>query len=128
MQAPIAFGNAIADATRFRVVHLLFDQTLCVCELADVLKLPQSTLSSHLRVIQRADMLDCERRGKWLFYRVKASYRSLLRAVFAHFDATPATDSALARDRKKAVRCIGTRDECCPAPAAKRTRRAVPKI
>lgn len=123
MQAPVAFANAIADATRFRVIRLLFDQTLCVCELADVLKLPQSTLSSHLRVIQRAELLDCERRGKWLFYRVKPAFRPLLQAVFRHFDATPEADTALARDQKKAGQRIESRaEDCCPPPARRRAR------
>lgn len=123
MQALVAFANAIADETRFRVIHLLFDRTLCVCELADILKLPQSTLSSHLRVIQRADMLDCERQGKWLFYRVKNSLRPLLQAVFTHFDTTPDTNKSLARDQRKAAKRIDCRDgSCCPPPAMKRTR------
>jgi ArsR family transcriptional regulator len=125
MQAPIAFGNAIADETRFRVIHLLLDRTLCVCELADILKLPQSTLSSQLRVIQRADMLDCERQGKWFFYRVKPAFRPLLLAVLKHFDTTPGTDKALARDQQKAVKRIDCRDDtCCPPSATKRARRA----
>lgn len=123
MREPIAFANAIADETRFRVIHLLFDRTLCVCELAEILKLPQSTLSSHLRVIQRAEMLDCARQGKWLFYKVKAAYRPLLEAVFRHFDTTPATDKSLARDQQKAAKRIDCRDDtCCPPSATRRTR------
>ncbi|MBL9114189.1 MAG: winged helix-turn-helix transcriptional regulator [Verrucomicrobiaceae bacterium] len=121
MQATLAFANAIADETRFRVIHLLFERTLCVCELADILGLPQSTLSSHLRVIQRAEMLDCEKQGKWFFYRVKDGYRPLLKAVFKHFDTTPATDKALARDQQKAAKRIGCRDETC-CPPAKQTK------
>lgn len=125
MRAPVAFANAIADETRFRIIHLLFDQTLCVCELADILKMPQSTLSSHLRVIQRAELLGCERQGKWLFYRVNAASRPLLQAVFRHFDVNPATDKVLERDRQKAARRIDCRDNtCCPPAAKKRARSA----
>ncbi|HRJ09992.1 MAG TPA: metalloregulator ArsR/SmtB family transcription factor [Prosthecobacter sp.] len=120
MQAPIAFARAIADETRFRVIHLLHGRVLCVCELAEILELPQSTLSSHLRVIARAGMLDCERRGKWLFYRVKPSFRPLLRVLFKHFQSTPAEDKALASDQRKALRRIDCRDAgCCPSPAMK---------
>ncbi len=123
MQAPVAFAKAIADETRFRVVHLLFEQSLCVCELAGALGLPQSTLSSHLQVIQRADLLDCEKRGKWWFYRVKPSARPLLRAIFRHFGSTAETDATLARDRESASRCAAGRDEnCCPPPTVPRRR------
>jgi len=115
MQGPVAFARAIADETRFRVVHLLMERTLCVCELADILNLPQSTLSSQLRVIQQADLLDCERQGKWLFYRVKPAFRPLLSAVIGHFDISPATDRCLAEDQTRALQRIADRGEsCCP--------------
>jgi ArsR family transcriptional regulator, arsenate/arsenite/antimonite-responsive transcriptional repressor len=124
MKAPVAFANAIADETRFRVIQLLLDQTLCVCELADVLKVPQSTLSSQLTVIQRAAMLETEKRGKWMFYRVKPEFHTVLKTLFSHFDATPEANASLARDQKKAARRILCRDQtCCPTPAVNSTRR-----
>lgn len=117
MRDPIAFARALADSTRWRIIHLVFDHPLCVCELADVLKLPQSTLSSHLRVILGANLLDCERRGKWLFYRVKADCQPVLRSLFQHFDASTETVPALARDARKAEARITRRAAtCCPEP------------
>ena len=117
MNDPIAFARALADRTRWRIIHLVFGRALCVCELADVLKIPQSTLSSHLRVIQRADLLDCERREKWLYYRVKADFQPLLRTLFRHFETTSGTVPALARDARKAeTRVIKREETCCPAP------------
>ena len=127
MSDPIAFARALADRTRWRIIHLVFGRALCVCELADVLKLPQSTLSSHLRVIQRADLLDCERREKWLYYRVKPDFQPLLRTLFRHFEATSETVPALARDARKAeARVIRREETCCPAPEilATRTRKS----
>ena len=117
MNDPVTFARALADPTRWRIVHLVFDRALCVCELADVLKLPQSTLSSHLRVIDGAGLLDCERRGKWLFYRVKPAFVRVLRALFDHFETTPDTVPALARDARKAVTRVTKREQnCCPEP------------
>ena len=127
MRDPVSFARAIGDPTRWRIVHLVFDRALCVCELADVLKLPQSTLSSHLRVSDRAGMLDCERRGKWLYYRVKPECRTLLNAVFRHFDTTPDTVPALARDAKKASTRIQCREvNCCPPPERLKSRHSKP--
>jgi ArsR family transcriptional regulator len=115
MKAPVAFAKAIADETRFRVIRLLYDRTLCVCELAEILKLPQSTLSSHLRVIDKAGLLDCERRGKWLFYRVSDGERPILATLFAHFGASPENDRILGCDDRSAAKCIAEREAaCCP--------------
>lgn len=124
MSDPIAFARALADPTRWRIVHLVFGRALCVCELADVLKLPQSTLSSHLRVIQGADLLDCERREKWLYYRVKADHQPILRAMFRHFASSRETVPALARDARKAETRVTLREKsCCPAPEILATRK-----
>jgi ArsR family transcriptional regulator len=119
MSAPITFAHALADRTRWRIIHLVFDKALCVCELADVLKLPQSTLSSHLRVIQKAELLDCERQGKWLFYRVKAAFHPVLRALFRHFDEAITADTTLIRDASKAeTRLVKRAPNCCPSAKA----------
>jgi ArsR family transcriptional regulator len=109
-------------------VHLVFDRALCVCELADVLRLPQSTLSSHLRVIHGAGMLDCERREKWLFYRVKPDLQPLLLVIFRHFEADCESVPALARDASKAEARIARREAaCCPNPEILITRKRKPK-
>lgn len=117
MRDPVLFARALADPCRWRIVHLVSNRALCVCELAGILRLPQSTLSSHLRVIRRAGLLDCERRGKWLFYRVTSRHRPLLRAWFRHFQATDRTVPVLARDARKARAQIARRKVLrCPAP------------
>ena len=120
MRAPITFAHALADETRWRIIHLVFEEALCVCELAEVLALPQSTLSSHLKVIQKAELLDCERQGKWMFYRVKPVFHPLLKSLFKHFASSRLTDATLAKDARKARARLARRDKsCCPAPAAK---------
>jgi ArsR family transcriptional regulator len=130
MSAPVTFAHALADRTRWRIIHLVFEKALCVCELADVLKMPQSTLSSHLRVIQKAALLDCERRGKWLFYQVKPEFQPVLRALFRHFDDAIAADFTLVRDANKARTRLARRTQiCCPSPQmpAKSSRASSPK-
>ena len=122
MRDPILFAKALADATRWRIVCLVSERALCVCELADVLGLPQSTLSSHLRVIVAADLLDCERREKWLYYRVKEEMRPLMAVLFQHFSGHCDIEPTLARDAKKASLRVSRREvECCPAPVRLRS-------
>ncbi len=81
MRELIAFTHALADETRWRLLRLLFDEPLCVCELADILELPQSSASSHLQILRRAALLESERRGKWIYYRVARARRPLLKQL-----------------------------------------------
>lgn len=117
MQLIVQFAHALADETRWRILQLVFDEALCVCELADILGMPQSTVSSHLQVIRKAQMLDSERCEKWIYYRLRGSLKSLLTEIRGHFEISPAEAAAAASDAKKARKRLAQRDEsCCPGP------------
>ncbi len=65
--------RALADETRLRIIALLMDGELCVCDLVAVLELPQSTVSRHLACLRHAGMVSDRRRGQWMFYRLAAA-------------------------------------------------------
>lgn len=113
----VAFAHALADDTRLRLVHLLLDEALCVCELADVLEMPQSSVSSHLQVVRKAGMLESEKRGKWVYYRVEPGFRLLVASLDKFFSLSPATDHVLQSDARNAVKRLSQREQSsCPPP------------
>jgi len=72
--APIV--KAIADPVRLRLVSLVAshaDGEACVCDLNDAFELSQPTISHHLKLLHEAGLLDREKRGVWVYYRVNAS-------------------------------------------------------
>src|SRR5215470_5203160 len=63
---------ALADEVRLRIVRLLARASaLCVCEIEQAFDLGQPTISHHLRVLRRAGLVSCERRGIWAYYFLK---------------------------------------------------------
>lgn len=60
--------KALSDETRLRILALLQQGELCVCDLMAVLELPQSTVSRHLATLRHAGLVDDRRRGVWMFY------------------------------------------------------------
>ena len=113
----VNFSRALADATRWRIVRLVLEDALCVCELADILDMPQSSVSSHVQVIRRADLLESERREKWVYYRVARSFLPILTALRKHFNLHPESVTVLARDAKRTVKRLAEREKsCCPVP------------
>jgi len=65
--------KALADPARLRLISLLAASTggeECVCDLTEPLGLSQPTVSHHLRVLREAGLVDCEKRGTWVYYRV----------------------------------------------------------
>ena len=65
--------KAIADPVRLRLVSLVAshaDGEACVCDLNDAFDLSQPTISHHLKLLHEAGLLDREKRGVWVYYRV----------------------------------------------------------
>lgn len=60
----------IGDITRLRLLRLLRGRELCVCELMDILQLPQYAVSRHLRVLRAAGLVRARRSGRWMHYRL----------------------------------------------------------
>jgi ArsR family transcriptional regulator len=64
---------ALADPVRLRIVSMLLnarDGTSCGCDLEGPLALSQPTVSHHLKVLREAGLVEGERRGRWVHYRV----------------------------------------------------------
>lgn len=117
MKNIVAFAHALADETRWRIVQLIFNEPMCVCELADILEMPQSSVSSHVQVIKKSGMLDSEKCEKWIYYRLAINHRHLLMTMGEFFEVSPASDAVLKADAKRAVKRMAERDEsCCPLP------------
>jgi ArsR family transcriptional regulator, arsenate/arsenite/antimonite-responsive transcriptional repressor len=65
--------KGLADPTRLRIVALLVERELCVCDLMAVLQLPQSTVSRHMIRLKSAGLVLDRRAGKWVHYRMEPS-------------------------------------------------------
>jgi ArsR family transcriptional regulator len=67
--------KALSDPVRLRLLSVVASHTggeACVCDLSAGIELSQPTISHHLKVLRTAGLLDCERRGSWVYYRVVA--------------------------------------------------------
>src|SRR6187401_3538810 len=62
--------KALADATRLRILGLLLAGEVCVCDIHQSLKIPQSKASRHLAYLRRAGLVETRRDGLWIHYRI----------------------------------------------------------
>ncbi len=72
MKHTARFFKTLADETRLRILVLLEQGELCVCDLMAVLALPQSTVSRHLATLRHAGLVDDRRQGVWMYYQLAA--------------------------------------------------------
>jgi ArsR family transcriptional regulator len=86
--APIL--KALADPARLRLVSLISSQPggeACVCNLGEAFELSQPTISHHLKVLFQAGLLEREKRGVWVYYRVHATGLAQLAAIMSIAEA-----------------------------------------
>ncbi|MBL4931755.1 ArsR/SmtB family transcription factor [Clostridium paridis] len=62
--------KALSDETRIRILNILKDEELCVCEIEVILNINQSNASRHLNKLTNAKILDYYKVTKYVYYRI----------------------------------------------------------
>jgi ArsR family transcriptional regulator len=63
--------KALADENRIRILNLLRNGELCVCDIEAVLGIKQSNASRHLTRLKMAEIIVSEKKSQWVYYRLK---------------------------------------------------------
>lgn len=106
-----ALFKAFADPTRLRILNALAAGELCVCDLVELLGLPQPTVSRHLGALRRAGLVAVSREWKFAHYRLAIPadqvHGRLLACVRGCFAGIPSLDlerrAAAERVRERAA-------------------------
>ncbi len=73
--------KALSDPNRVKILKLLGKRELCVCEITAILELAQPTVSKHLKVLEGAGLVDFQKDGLWVNYRLTENHDSSFRAA-----------------------------------------------
>jgi len=87
--------KALGDPVRLRLLSMIASREggeVCVCEMTPAFELSQPTISHHLKLLRQAGLIDCERRGTWVYYWLLPGALNQLAA----FLGTPQTSGATA--------------------------------
>ena len=104
--------RAFSDRTRLRILHLLRQGELCVCDLVQVIGAPQPKVSRHLAYLRKAGLVESRKDGLWIYYSLayprRPFHEKLLDCLANCFQDVP----ELARDarRLKSSKCD---KRCC---------------
>jgi|SRR5689334_6496919 ArsR family transcriptional regulator, arsenate/arsenite/antimonite-responsive transcriptional repressor len=106
--------RAFSDPLRLRILHLVQGGELCVCDLVEILQVPQPTVSRHLSYLRKAGLVRVRQDRSWNFYTLmtprSAFHTKLLECLGTCFRDVP----DLVRDSARATR-IRARGGCCPS-------------
>ncbi|NPU84632.1 MAG: winged helix-turn-helix transcriptional regulator [Syntrophaceae bacterium] len=76
MEAFVSVMKALSDPNRVRIVKMLQQRMMCVCELQAALRLAQPTVSKHLKILEEAGLVSRKKDGLWVNYAVSDGSRS----------------------------------------------------
>ena len=97
--------KAIADPARLRLLNFIAAQPsgeACVCYFTEPLGLSQPTVSHHLKLLYAAGLLERERRGTWVYYRIIPERLEALRDALALPERRAAGEQTASRRRRRA--------------------------
>jgi len=66
--------KVFGDATRIKILFVLLENEMCVCDIAQILNMQQSAISHQLRVLKQARLVKYRRDGKTVFYSLSDSH------------------------------------------------------
>ncbi len=102
--------SSLADPARLRLLHLLENQELAVSELADVLQMPQSSVSRHLKLLAGEGWVVSRGAGTANFYTMANGELPEVSRQLWHLAAAETKEwPALAHDRLRLARCLASR-------------------
>ena len=76
--------KALGDESRLRIVHLLLQGPLCVCELEYVLAMSQTNVSRHLAKLKQAKIVQNVKQGQWVNYQMDETFLANERALIEY--------------------------------------------
>lgn len=102
MKTLIKVMKSLSDPNRVRIIKLLEQNELCVCEVQEALNLAQSTISKHMKVLEEAGLVEYRKNGSWIIYRLSEEPSSpYVQPLLGHLKTWINEDKELAVMRKK---------------------------
>ena len=76
--------KALGDPARLRMTSMIATKPqVCVCEITPAFELSSGTISHHLRILREAGLVDCERRGTFVYYWIQPGALEALSSLLA---------------------------------------------
>lgn len=106
MHAVVELFKALGHETRLRILCLLLDGEVCVCQIMNILQLPQSTASRQLAILKQAGLVVDRRSGIWVHYSLAAAPNPLAATVLTGLAAQLPQDEICTHDRRRLAEAL----------------------
>ncbi len=109
----LRLAKAISEANRIKILFSLKTDELCACQITDYLGLAGSTVSRHMEILKQAGMIESEKRGRWIYFRLNEN----MSPIASSFTEKAISSFAQSDEYRKTGKLL---DKICSEPAGKR--------
>lgn len=106
MEEYVDLFKALSDETRLRIMVLLSEKELCVCQIETALGLPQVKVSRHLAVLRYSGLVKDRRDGLWVYYSLTKPKNKVEESLFECFRECLRKEPALKTDLTNMKKCV----------------------
>lgn len=97
MRQFIRLMKVLSDPNRVKIIKMLQRRHMCVCELQAVLGVAQPTVSSHLKALEDAGIVESTKEGQWVNYSLAKGETVYAKALLEHLATWLEDDPDIAR-------------------------------
>lgn len=80
--------KALSENNRILIIENLVEEKLCACDLLERLNLSQSTLSYHMKFLEKSGLVNTKIEGKWSFYSINCSKFKEFKSYISKIDCS----------------------------------------
>ncbi len=109
--------KALSHENRIRIINLLDQQELCVCELENIMEINQSNASRHLTKLKQAGLIEGQQSAQWIYYKINENtltkhpfLQSIIENELDSPDICQADNKRLAKYQASGLSCRELRD------------------
>lgn len=93
--------KALGDENRLRIINLLIDYELCVCEIEVLLKMTQSNASRHLSKLKSVKIINSTKEAQWVHYKLSPEFKNKNKLLFKFLKIKFQEDSLFLKDKER---------------------------
>lgn len=97
--------KALAEESRLRILALLMQNEMCVCEIEECLKMTQSNASRHLTALRNAGVLDSYKKAQWTCYKISSEFKKENKYLWLYLSQKVKDMPGFQRDIQEYKRC-----------------------
>jgi ArsR family transcriptional regulator len=97
--------KALSEESRLRILAVLMEREMCVCEIEICLNMTQSNASRHLTVLKNSGILECYKEAQWAYYKISESFKQENKELWEYLRIQLKLLKTYQEDIKESAKC-----------------------